>query len=267
MSATLPAHDPAGWRQLPTSHTPLDHARVSALMAKEWERYAKTTTGSADHAARSSKGTLPLGVTSSFQYWDPYPMGVKSARGAYVTDCDDRQVLDLSMGFGAMLVVAPQPDGGGQGQGVAGRHRHAIRPRRRSRPTSPSGSSTASVWTCCASPTPAPSPPCMRCARRVLHRPSRKPSSRSRAATTAAMTACRCRSSRVSTRSGPPTIRHRRCLSTIEPGVVHTVAYNDLGRMERKLAAHAERRLRGDGAGDREPRHHPARRRLPRRRA
>jgi glutamate-1-semialdehyde 2,1-aminomutase len=54
-------------------------------MAKEWERYAKTTPGSADHAARSSK-TLPLGVTSSFQYWDPYPMGVKSARGAYVTD-------------------------------------------------------------------------------------------------------------------------------------------------------------------------------------
>ena len=48
--------------------------------------------------------TLPLGVTSSFQYWDPYPMGVKSARGAYVTDCDGRQVLDLSMGFGAMLV-------------------------------------------------------------------------------------------------------------------------------------------------------------------
>jgi glutamate-1-semialdehyde 2,1-aminomutase len=71
-------------------------------MAKEWERYAKTTPGSADHAARSSK-TLPLGVTSSFQHWDPYPIGVRSACGAYVTDCDDRQVLDLSMGFGAML--------------------------------------------------------------------------------------------------------------------------------------------------------------------
>lgn len=99
---TVPAHDPAGWRQLPTSYTPLDHGRVAALMAKEWERYAKTTPGSADHAARSSK-TLPLGVTSSFQHWDPYPIGVKSARGAYVTDCDDRRVLDLSMGFGAML--------------------------------------------------------------------------------------------------------------------------------------------------------------------
>jgi len=103
VKATFPAHDPAGRRQLPTSHIPVDPARVSALMDKEWERYAKTTRGSADHAARSTK-TLPLGVTSSFQYWDPYPMGVKSARGAYVTDCDDRKVLDLSMGFGAMLV-------------------------------------------------------------------------------------------------------------------------------------------------------------------
>lgn len=98
-----PAHDPAGWRQVPGACTPVDHSRVSTLMAKEWERYATTTPASADHAARSIK-TLPLGVTSSFQYWDPYPIGVKSARGAYVTDCDDRQVLDLSMGFGAMLV-------------------------------------------------------------------------------------------------------------------------------------------------------------------
>ncbi|MBU3750375.1 MAG: aminotransferase class III-fold pyridoxal phosphate-dependent enzyme, partial [Mycobacterium sp.] len=103
VTTAFPAHDPAGWRQLPSSYAPLDPARVEALMAQEWERYAKSTTGSADHAARSVK-TLPLGVTSSFQYWDPYPMGVKSARGAYVTDCDDRKVLDLSMGFGAMLV-------------------------------------------------------------------------------------------------------------------------------------------------------------------
>ena len=53
VATTFPAHDPAGWRQLPGSFTPLDPARVAALMAKEWERYAKTTPGSADHAARS----------------------------------------------------------------------------------------------------------------------------------------------------------------------------------------------------------------------
>ena len=45
MPATLPAHDPAGWRQVPVSHTPLNPARIKALMAKEWERYAKTTPG------------------------------------------------------------------------------------------------------------------------------------------------------------------------------------------------------------------------------
>ena len=52
---------------------------------------------------RASK-SLPLGVTSSFQHWDPDPISVVSARGAWLTDVDGRQLLDLSMGFGAMLV-------------------------------------------------------------------------------------------------------------------------------------------------------------------
>jgi glutamate-1-semialdehyde 2,1-aminomutase len=48
--------------------------------------------------------TLPLGVPSSFQHWDPYPMSVVDANGAWLTDVDGRKVLDLSMGFGAVLV-------------------------------------------------------------------------------------------------------------------------------------------------------------------
>jgi len=44
-----------------------------------------------------------MGVTSSFQYWDPYPISIVSAKGAWMTDVDGRQLLDLSMGFGAML--------------------------------------------------------------------------------------------------------------------------------------------------------------------
>jgi glutamate-1-semialdehyde 2,1-aminomutase len=43
-------------------------------------------------------------VTSSFQHWDPYPISVASARGAWLTDVDGNRMLDLSMGFGAMLV-------------------------------------------------------------------------------------------------------------------------------------------------------------------
>ena len=43
-------------------------------------------------------------LTSSFQHWDPYPISIVSAKGAYLTDVDGRKLLDLSMGFGAMLV-------------------------------------------------------------------------------------------------------------------------------------------------------------------
>lgn len=96
-------HEPTGWRKVPAGHLPLNRARVQELLAKEWERFNKTTTESSKHNQRASK-VLPLGVTSSFQHWDPYPISIVSAKGAYVTDVDGRKLLDLSMGFGAMLV-------------------------------------------------------------------------------------------------------------------------------------------------------------------
>ena len=102
-ATTWPANDPATRRWLPTSSTPVDHARVEALMATEWERFSATTGGSAAHHAQAL-GSLPLGVASSFQHWDPHPIAIKSAKGAWLTDADDRQLLDLSMGFGAILV-------------------------------------------------------------------------------------------------------------------------------------------------------------------
>ena len=100
---TWPEHDPATWRNVPSSSTPLDPARVEALTAAEWDRFAASTGGSAAHHDRAL-GSLPLGVTSSFQHWEPYPVAIASARGAWLTDVDGRQLLDLSMGFGAMLV-------------------------------------------------------------------------------------------------------------------------------------------------------------------
>jgi glutamate-1-semialdehyde 2,1-aminomutase len=98
-----PAHDPATRRWLPATSTPIDPERVESLLAAEWERFVRQTPGSGEHNARASK-TLPLGVTSSFQHWDPYPISIVSARGAHVTDVDGRRLLDMSMGFGAMMV-------------------------------------------------------------------------------------------------------------------------------------------------------------------
>ena len=99
---TMLKNDPAGWRVVPETFQPLDPERVQALLDKEWERFRKTYPESGAHNQRASK-VLPLGVTSSFQHWDPFPISVVSAKGAYVTDVDGRKLLDLSMGFGAML--------------------------------------------------------------------------------------------------------------------------------------------------------------------
>ena len=76
---------------------------MERLLAAEWERFTPTTAASGAHNVRASE-TLPLGVTSSFQHWEPYPISIQSATGAWLTDVDGRQLLDLSMGFGAMLV-------------------------------------------------------------------------------------------------------------------------------------------------------------------
>ncbi len=90
-------------RTLPSSSTPVDPARVQSLLAAEWDRFTAGTPASGEHNRRASS-SLPLGVTSSFQHWDPYPVSIVSARGAWLTDVDGRRLLDLSMGFGAMLV-------------------------------------------------------------------------------------------------------------------------------------------------------------------
>ena len=71
-------------------------------MAAEWAQFSKSTFASSAEN-KLATASSPLGVTSSFQYWDPYPISVVSAKGAWMTDVDGRELLDLSMGFGAML--------------------------------------------------------------------------------------------------------------------------------------------------------------------
>jgi glutamate-1-semialdehyde 2,1-aminomutase len=90
------------FRFVPSTSVPIDQNRVKEILEREWELFTKQTGKSAEESRRSFK-SLPLGVTSSFQHWDPYPISIVSAKGAYMTDVDGRQLLDLSMGFGAMF--------------------------------------------------------------------------------------------------------------------------------------------------------------------
>ncbi len=101
--------DPQTYRKTPNSHRPVDPKRVAELMASEWERFLASTFNSGVES-EIAKQSSPLGVTSSFQYWDPHPISIVSAKGAWMTDVDGRQLLDLSMGFGAMLAGHLNPE-------------------------------------------------------------------------------------------------------------------------------------------------------------
>ncbi|MEO0010744.1 MAG: hypothetical protein RIQ39_333 [Actinomycetota bacterium] len=101
-SHTMNAPHANTYRRVPTTSTPISPDKVTAVLAAEWELFTKNTKGSEVESKRAFN-SLPLGVTSSFQHWDPYPISIVSADGAYMTDVDGRKLLDLSMGFGAML--------------------------------------------------------------------------------------------------------------------------------------------------------------------
>ena len=102
MYSSMQSHHANTFRYVPASSKPVSPERVAQVLADEWKLFTKDTAGSAAESERAFE-SLPLGVTSSFQHWDPYPISIASAEGAWMTDVDGRKLLDLSMGFGAML--------------------------------------------------------------------------------------------------------------------------------------------------------------------
>jgi glutamate-1-semialdehyde 2,1-aminomutase len=76
--------------------------RARDLIGEELLAYASRTVSSQRITERARR-SLPAGVASSFQAYDPHPVVAKSARGGHITDVDDNRYLDLNMGFGALF--------------------------------------------------------------------------------------------------------------------------------------------------------------------
>ena len=96
-------HNPQTFRSVPNRARPIPQSRIQELLDSEKEKFTKRAPQSGVENERASKVT-PLGVASSFQHWDPYPISIVAAKGAWMKDVDGRDMLDLSMGFGALLV-------------------------------------------------------------------------------------------------------------------------------------------------------------------
>jgi glutamate-1-semialdehyde 2,1-aminomutase len=83
-------------------------ARAKELFASEQAELIRRTPASGklfDRARRS----MPLGVASSFQAADPYPIYLSHGLGAEVWDVDGRNYADFHNGFGAMPVGHAHP--------------------------------------------------------------------------------------------------------------------------------------------------------------
>jgi glutamate-1-semialdehyde 2,1-aminomutase len=83
-------------------------ARAGEISERESAALLERTRASGrlfDRAVRS----MPLGVTSSFQAGDPYPIYLREGKGSRVWDVDGNEYVDFHGGFGTMAVGHAHP--------------------------------------------------------------------------------------------------------------------------------------------------------------
>ncbi len=82
--------------------------RVRQIGEREEADYRRRTPRSAELHARARK-SLPLGVASSFQTYDPYPLFMTDARGSRIWDVDGNEYIDFDMAFGVLAAGHSHP--------------------------------------------------------------------------------------------------------------------------------------------------------------
>ena len=86
----------------------INRERIAELGAREEAEYRRRTPKSAELFARAGE-SMPLGVASSFQAYDPYPLFMTDARGSRITDADGNEYIDFDMAFGVLAAGHSHP--------------------------------------------------------------------------------------------------------------------------------------------------------------
>ncbi len=82
--------------------------RAWDITAREMTTYAERTRCS-QAATDRARRSLPLGVPSSFQAYDPHPVVAARAQGSWLEDVDGNRYVDFNMGFGALFAGHVHP--------------------------------------------------------------------------------------------------------------------------------------------------------------
>src|SRR6478672_1061385 len=72
------------------------------LSKRELVRYVLRTPASERAMARAER-VLPLGVASSFQFYEPHPLVIRAAAGSRMEDLDGHEYVDFTMGYGSLF--------------------------------------------------------------------------------------------------------------------------------------------------------------------
>ena len=83
-------------------------AQAKAIIEREGARMQERTPKSAALYERAVR-SLPLGVASSFQAADPYPIYLERGEGSHVWDVDGNEYVDYHSGFGVNAVGHAHP--------------------------------------------------------------------------------------------------------------------------------------------------------------
>lgn len=84
------------------------NAKAKQITEAELIKYEERTKESSRHTAEAKK-VLPMGVPSSFQFYDPHPVVATKAQGSWLEDVDGNHYVDFNMGYGALLAGHAHP--------------------------------------------------------------------------------------------------------------------------------------------------------------
>jgi glutamate-1-semialdehyde 2,1-aminomutase len=91
-----------------TTQRTLSRERLREIAEREEAGYRSRTPKSAALHARAREA-MPLGVASSFQAYDPYPLFMTDARGSRIWDADGNEYIDFDMAFGVLAAGHSHP--------------------------------------------------------------------------------------------------------------------------------------------------------------
>src|SRR5262245_7775212 len=92
----------------PGTHAAIDRVAIATIGSREEAEYKRRSPKSAALHERARK-SLPLGVASSFQAYDPYPLFMTDARGSRIWDADGNEYIDFDMAFGVLAAGHSHP--------------------------------------------------------------------------------------------------------------------------------------------------------------